>query len=484
MPTDSHTTADTLSRPLGELPSPLPLSPPVRTRGQAPINATIRPPGSKSLTNRALLLAALADGESTLHRPLLAADDAQRMMAALTTLGVTFDTSTPDTLRVRGTGGRWHNPAPKPPTIPETTLDLNNAGTATRFLAAAAMLADNPVVITGNERMRQRPICELTDALATLGAQIEHLDPQASPGCPPVRITPPLGGILTSTTLALGVTQSSQFISALLLVGGCFPTGLTLRLPDGVTSRSYVEMTLALLATLDAPAKSSADLSVIRVDRAVPPFTFEIEPDASGATCFHAAGAILPEATVRVLGPSVEDSLQGDAGFPGVLKKMGCSVIVGATKNGDPTTTTRGPREPNRLNPVMIDMADMPDAVLALAAVCAFTPGTTIIRGVRTLRVKETDRIEALRAELAKVGVVVTPNLQGDPDAMSITPPEGGVDCSQDCPPVAFDTYDDHRMAMSMALIGLRRPNVQINDPQCVAKTYPGFWAHLAELYR
>jgi len=121
---------------------------------------------------------------------------------------------------------------------------------------------------------------------------------------------------------------------------------------------------------------------------------------------------------------------------------------------------------------------------MALAAVCAFTPGTTIVRGVRTLRVKETDRIEALQVELAKVGVVVKPNLNNDPDALSITPPEGGIDCSPDCPPVIFDTYDDHRMAMSMALIALRRPNVNINDPQCVAKTYPGFWGHLGELYR
>ncbi|MFT5424944.1 MAG: 3-phosphoshikimate 1-carboxyvinyltransferase [Phycisphaerales bacterium] len=473
--------AETLSGPLADLPSPLPLAPPTRTRGQAPINATIRPPGSKSLTNRALLLAALADGESVLHRPLLAADDAQRMMAALTTLGVTFDTSTPNTLRIRGTGGRWHNPTPHPPSVPETVLDLNNAGTATRFLAAASMLADHPLVITGNERMRQRPIAELTEALASLGAQIEFLE---SPGCPPVRITPPIGGLLTTSTLTLGVTQSSQFISALLLVGGCLPAGLTLRLPDGVTSRSYVEMTLALLATLDAPAKSSADLSVIRVDRHVGPFTLEIEPDASGATCFHAAGAILPDATVRVIGPSAEDSLQGDAAFPGVLKQMGCSVITGATKNGDLTTTTRGPRSPDTLKPIMVDMADMPDAVMALAAVAAFTPGTTIVRGVRTLRVKETDRISALQAELAKVGVTVTPNLNDDPDALSITPPPDGIDCSPSCEPVTFDTYDDHRIAMSLSLIALRRPNVLINDPQCVAKTYPQYWAQFAELYR
>ena len=146
--------AETLSGPLADLPNPLPLTLPKRARGQAPIDATVRPPGSKSLTNRALLLAALAGGESTLRRPLLDADDAQRMLAALTLLGAAFDTSDPDALTVRGTGGRWPIPAPKPPAIPETVLDLNNAGTATRFLTAAALVADHPLVITGNERMR------------------------------------------------------------------------------------------------------------------------------------------------------------------------------------------------------------------------------------------------------------------------------------------------------------------------------------------
>ena len=478
--------AETLSGPLADLPNPLPLTPPKRARGQAPIDATVRPPGSKSITNRALLLAALAGGESTLRRPLLDADDAQRMLAALTQLGATFDTSDPDALAVRGTGGRWPIPAPKPPAIPETVLDLNNAGTATRFLTAAALVADHPLVITGNQRMRERPIAELTRALAELGAHVEHLE---SPDCPPIRITPPVGGILSSSTLTIGRTQSSQFISALLLVGGCLASGLTLRLPDGVTSSSYVHMTLALLAHLGAPARSAADLSVIRVDKPVPAFDLEIEPDASGATCFHAAGAILPgagdPATVRVIGPHPDDSLQGDAHFPRVLEQMGCALVHGATRQGDPVTTTRGP---DHLKPVMIDMADMPDAVMALAAVAAFTPGTTIVRGVRTLRVKETDRIEALRTELAKIGVTLTPDLNGDDDALSITPPHDGsrltLDLSEDAPPVAFDTYDDHRMAMSMALIALRRPNVSINDPGCVAKTYPTFWRDLAEIYR
>jgi 3-phosphoshikimate 1-carboxyvinyltransferase len=455
---------DILRRPLGELPDPLPI-PRVRTGpGVAPVRAVVRPPGSKSLTNRAFLLAGLAPGESTLRHPLLGADDAERMMAALRSLGcdVTVDD---EAVRVRGVSGRWRVP-------PEgVTLNLNNAGTATRFLCAAALASPGPVTIDGNARMRERPISELTELLERLGARVEHT---MDPSCPPVRITPPDGGVRVEGAVEIGQTQSSQFISALLLVAPFLPEGLTLRLVGDITSSSYIRMTVQLLEELGANIRTAEELRVIRVLPGMTAFDYDVEPDASGATYFWAAGALLPggEVGVRGLGDS---SFQGDAGFPDLLGRMGASV-----EESRDVVRCRGPQQ---LRPIMADMSDMPDAAMTLAACCAFAPGTSILRGVRTLRVKETDRIAATRIELAKIGVVVEENVAGDPDVMSITPPEGGVDCSPGCEAVRFDTYDDHRMAMSMALIGLRRPNCFINDPACVAKTYPTYFADLARLH-
>lgn len=477
-----------LGRALADLPDPLAVVPPVRERGRAPIDVSVRPPGSKSLTNRVLLLAALARGESTVRRGLLGADDAERMLTALAQLGARIDRSDEAALRITGVGGRWRTGSGgNGPGGVE--LNLNNAGTATRFLSAAALLADGPVTIDGNERMRQRPIGELGTALETLGARIEFL---GDAGCPPMRITPPEGNRPAVGVVELGPTQSSQFISALLLVAPMLPGGLTLKLTGGVTSASYVRMTVGLLGRLGVRVRASADLSVLQVSEAdggaIGWFDETVEPDASGATYWHAAGCLLRDATVRVVGlpgPGEEDgdgagSLQGDAAFPEVLTKLGAGVVSGWLKDGSPTVAVRGVRE---LRPVMVDMSDMPDAVMSLAACCAFAGGTSIVRGVRTLRVKETDRIEALRVELGKIGVEVTPTLNGDDDVLSITPPAGGVDCSAGVSRVEFDTYDDHRMAMSLALIGLRRPNVWIREPGCVAKTYPGYWADLAKLY-
>jgi len=458
----------TLRRPLAGLPDPLPIPRMIRGPGASPTHAVIRPPGSKSLTNRAFLLAGLAPGESTLRHPLLQADDAQRMMAALKALGCDV-TPSADAVTVRGVGGRW-NVGPE-----GVTVNLNNAGTATRFLCAAALASPGPITIDGNDRMRQRPISELTEMLARLGAAVEHT---IDPGCPPVRITPPKGGIRLTEALEIGQTQSSQFISALLLVAPFLPEGLTLRLVGDITSSSYVRMTVNLLERLGADIRTAEDLRVIRILPGFDAFTYDVEPDASGATYFWAAGALMPGAQVGVRGLG-DSSFQGDADFHELLARMGARITEESTDGAD-TVYSQGPQQ---LRPIMADMADMPDATMTLAVCCAFAPGTSILRGVRTLRVKETDRIAALRIELAKLGVTVTENLHGDDDVMSIDPPEGGVDRSPDCPPVHFDTYDDHRMAMSMALVALRRPNIFINDPACVAKTYPTYFGDLAKLY-
>ena len=465
------TDTQTLQLPLDQLPDPLPLPVWSHPRGWAPLDVTIRPPGSKSLTNRALLLAAMAPGNSTIHHPLLDADDAQRMIAAVETLGARIEQEG-HTLRVTGVQGPWTAPA-------GTTIDLHHSGTATRFITAAAALSDTPITITGSERIRQRPIDELTDALSQLGCSVQSLGALA---CPPITITPPAAFPSNHPVIEIGKTKSSQYISALLLIGTRLPTGITLRLTGEITSPSYIRMTIDQLDAIGARVQASDDLSVIRVHPGLTPFTMDIEPDASTASYWWGAGALLPDACIRVEGIGVpgtdsplRPSLQGDAPFPHLLEQMGCTLT-----NRGGSTACRGS---GSLRGILCDMSSMPDAVMTLAAIACFAKGTTIIRGVRTLRDKECDRIRALVTELAKVGVAVQDNLSGDPDALSITPPADGIDTSPDAEPVIFATYDDHRIAMSMALIALRRPNCSIADPACVAKSEPGYWRTLAQLF-
>jgi 3-phosphoshikimate 1-carboxyvinyltransferase len=468
---------DLLNLPLDALPDPLLIPPLAGAESRGEFMVAVRPPGSKSLTNRALLLAALADGQSTLAHALLEADDTERMIFALTQLGARIERQDESTLRIQGVGGRWRPRCGGPAAAP-LTLDLNNAGTATRFLAAAALLSPAPLTIDGNARMRERPIGQLIEPLRQLGASASYL---AAPGHPPVTIVPP-AGLGRGQRLEIPTTLSSQFISALLLIAPWLPGGLTIIMQGEVTSASYIHMTLGLLAQLGASVKSSEDLRVIRVGPSpggpgLAWFTCDIEPDASSATYFWAAAALFPGSSckVRGLGPG---SLQPDARFPDLLARMGAAVI---RDEDEPSITVRGPLG---LDPIMADLSMMPDAAMTLAAVACFATGRSILRGLRTLRVKETDRIAALERELTKIGVQVETSILGDRDALTISPPPGGIDASPAAPPVHFDTYDDHRMAMSLALIALKRPNTFIRNPRCVAKTYPGFWRDLAMLYR
>ncbi len=454
------------------LPDPLEVEP-----LPGPVRASIRPPGSKSMTNRAVLLAALARGESLITGALTDADDAERMLSAVEALGAQVDRSGGE-LRITGVDARWATGGRA------VRLDLNNAGTAVRFLTAASVLADAPVTIDGNERMRERPIGELVSALRGLGVSVAY---GGREGCPPVTVTPGDLGWL-GEDLELGVTSSGQFISALLMLGGCLPRGLTLRLRAPATSASYVRMTLEMLSRVGASVRTSADMRVMRVGpsswdrrseaRAFDAFRMQIEPDASGATYFWGAAALCAGTRVRVEGLGVS-SVQGDTAFCDVLARMG--AIVRTVGDNDDAFEVEGGE---RLLPVLADMGDMPDAAVTLAVLCAFADGASVLRGVRTLRVKECDRIAALAAELGKIGVQVEADAAGDPDAMTIVPPSGGIDCSATAPRVAFDTYGDHRMAMALALVGLRRPHVLIRDPACVGKTYPSFWQDLERLRR
>lgn len=476
--------AHILLRPLDQLPNPLPI-PPLPRGKRGLFNIALRTPGSKSLTNRALLLAALSKGESRIHAPLLEADDALRMRAALEQLGVSLKLES-DTLTVRGIAGTWPVPASG------LTLNLNNAGTATRFLAAAALLAENPLTIDGNARMRERPIGELCQILTQLGAQCTFLE---KPDCPPVRIAPLKTRKSPGKVLDIPTTQSSQFISALLLIAPWLEGGLTIRLTGEITSPTYIEMSVGLLQRAGALVKTSEDLRIIRVGTpagktpGLDAFEYDVEPDASSATYFWAAAAINPGSSAKLMGLS-HRSLQGDASFPSLLARMGAIVEQNPATQNTPLSAREEPDQrdhflmttgPGALEPIMADLSTMPDTAMTLAAVACFAPGMSILRGLRTLRVKETDRIEALRNELTKLNVKVDCPVMGDHDVMAITPPKGDMTLASSR--VEFDTYDDHRMAMSLAVIGLRRPNVFIKDPTCVAKTYPTFWQDLAKLY-
>lgn len=478
---------DPLRQPLERLPSVLAV-PVARVRRSGAV-FDVRPPGSKSLTNRALLLGALASGESTISNALIDGDDTRRMIEALRVLGaeIRSDPREPTVVRVWGLAGK-----PRSGTgggggggDGGARLNLGNAGTATRFLTAAAALADGPVTLDGNERMRQRPIGELGEALAQLGCGVEYLE---APGSPPLRITPAPRAHAPDRTVQLGETASSQFVSALLMAGVFMPGGLTVKVTGEVTSPSYIRMTMWLLARLGAVVQSSDDLRVVRVRGVgkdvcgLASFKYEVEPDASGATYFLGAAALLPGVTCRVLGLS-HTSVQGDAKFASLLARMGAVTQHETSGNGGPRSDAFiGVTGAGAIEPILADMSDMPDAAMTLAAVACFANGTSILRGLRTLRVKETDRIEAMRKELTKLGVRIENPVSGDDGAMTITPPEGGIDCSANAPRVEFDTYDDHRMAMSLSLIALRRPNTLIRNPRCVEKTYPAYWRDLADL--
>lgn len=460
---------------MGALLDPLPVPTLASLRATPAFDVSMRPPGSKSLTNRALLLAALSGGHSELRGALTDAVDTRVMVRALAQLGAGVEVRG-SSIHVEGVGGRW-----KPPASDEVRLDLENAGTAVRFLAAASVFSPVPVVIDGNERMRERPIGELARAIGDLGARVEAL---GRPGCVPIRIVPaatlPDRGEVSFESL-----PSSQFVSAVLLVGAFLPGGVSVEIEGEATSASYVRMTLGLLDHFGVAVRSSADWRVLRVaghhgalDGGI---SLDIEPDASGASVFWAAAAATPGARVAIEG--VDDlGLQGDLAFPSVLTRMGATVRSVSAEEGPrgPSLSVRGGES---VNAVMADMRDMPDAAMALVVLASLARGGSMIRGLHTLRVKETDRLHALKTELAKVGVRVELDVQGEAGAVRVEPPSGGIDRSASVPAVVFETYDDHRMAMALSLIGLHRPNVSIADPKCVAKTYPGFWADLARLY-
>jgi 3-phosphoshikimate 1-carboxyvinyltransferase len=415
------------------------------TPATRPIRGTIRPPGSKSITNRALICAALADGVSTLSGAL-DSEDTRVMIDSLARLGIRVDSADGGrTLQVHGCGGR----------VPADLADLYiaNSGTSVRFLTALVSLGHGTYRLDGTPRMRQRPIQDLLDGLGQLGVSAVS---ETASGCPPVVVQ--ANGLRGGAARVRG-DVSSQFLSALLLAAPYADEAITLTLDGQLVSTPYVEMTLAIMRAFGVSA-DAADPSRFTVpQRHYTTIDYAIEPDASAASYFFAAAAITGgEVTVKGLG---RESLQGDMRFCDCLERMGCEVRY----QRDQTTVSGRP-----LFGIEVNMNAISDTVQTLAAVALFAQGPTTISGVGHIRHKETDRIGNLAIELRKVGATVDEL----PDGLRITPAAlRGAE---------IETYDDHRMAMSLSLVGLRVPGIVILDPRCIEKTYPGFFTDMSAL--
>ena len=415
-------------------------------RPKGPVDGTIRLPGSKSITNRALLCATLAGGTSTLTGALRA-EDTQVMIECLQCLGGSFSVEE-DSIRVVGTGGRLR--------ASKGRIDAGASGTTARFLTAAVTLADGPSVVDGTPRMRRRPIGELVAALRALGADVEA----AGAGeYPPVRVG---GGGLPGGHAVIDARRSSQFVSAVALAAPYADRDVSLDFLDGVlVSRPYVESTAAVMNAFGAHIELAA--TGLEVQRGgYQPRTFPIEPDASAAA-YPLVAAAITGGKVRVPGFASE-SRQADLGILDVLTAMGCRVT-----RADSVLTLEGP--PEGLRGVVVDMGSMPDAVLAVAVAAAFASGPTRITNIANLRIKESDRLAALETELRKLGA----HTEAGSDWLTVR--------SRAVLGAEIETYDDHRMAMAFSLAGLVLPGVVIRDPACVAKTWPGFFEDMEGLW-
>lgn len=413
-------------------------------------SGTVALPGSKSISNRALLLAAQSRGTTTL-RGLLDADDTRMMLGALHTLGVAVETEGEEAI-VHGSGGRFP--------VKTAKLLLGNAGTAMRPLTAALAFAGGSYELDGVARMRERPIGDLVDALNALGARIRYL---GAPGYPPLAIEPavPAGG--GGVTVKGDV--SSQFVSSLLMAAPLMAPaeGLEIHVPGALISEPYVTLTLRLMSRFGVDVAREGQVFRVPAGAYTSPGTFVVEGDASGASYFLALG-VIAGGPVRVTGVG-KASVQGDIAFARVLEAAGGHVTWGddwiEARGGDP------------LHAFDVDCTDIPDAAMTGAIVACFARGRSVLRGIGSWRVKETDRIAAMATELRKLGAEV----------------EKGADFLAVQGPVAWreaeiDTYDDHRIAMCFSLAAASGKRIGIRDPDCVAKTFPDYFDRLATLNR
>ena len=420
----------------------------------APPDATIEIPGSKSLTNRALILAALADGESILHGAL-ASEDTLVMRDSLLKLGMDVQADgNGETIRVRGQGGKI--------SAHGANLFVGNSGTSVRFLTALCGLGQGRFTLDGVARMRQRPQQDLLDALGDLGvtAFAENHD-----GCPPLVVEG--SGRLRGGRANLRAEASSQFLTALLLIAPYAESDVSLQV-EGALRPFYIEITRRMMAQWGVTSQAGENnvFHVAAGRKYAPQSAYAIEPDASSASYFFAAAALTGgRVTVPGLGP---DALQGDVRFATeVLAAMGCTVTC---ENN--AITVAGPQG-GGLHGIERDMSAISDTALTLAALAPFADSPTTVRNIAHSRLQECDRIAAVCTELRRLGVGV----DEFPDGFTIYP-------AAQIRPATVQTYHDHRVAMSFALIGLRVPGVVIDNPACVAKTFPDYWQRLERLRR
>lgn len=418
------------------------------------VSGHIHLPGSKSLSNRALLLAALSKGQTTLSN-LLDSDDIRHMLNALSSLGVQFELSENNTrCVVQGLGGKFTYSK-------HLSLFLGNAGTAMRPLCAALAFSDVDCELTGEPRMEERPIGDLANELIQAGADITYLKNE---GFPPIAIK---RADISQDTFEIDGSVSSQFLTALLMAAPLLAKEVsskrvTIHIKGSLVSKPYIDITLDCMAKFGVEVENDDYKTfVINAHSYIAPEHFLVEGDASSASYFLAAGAI-KGGEVRVSGIG-RKSIQGDIGFADVLEKMGAKV----SWEDDSITVSAG-----ELTAVDMDMNHIPDAAMTIATSALFAKGTTTIRNIYNWRVKETDRLYAMATELRKVGAIVT---EGE-DFIEITPPAKILHAQ-------IDTYNDHRMAMCFALVALDdHCGVTINDPKCTAKTFPDFFEKFSQV--
>jgi len=446
-----------LRLPLDQLPDPLPIAP-----LPGPFRARIDVPGSKSITNRAYVCAALAEGTSHIRRPLRSAD-CDHLLTALETLGASVRWVGDDVL-ITGVSGRFPRGG---------EVYLGDGGTPTRFMIAASCLAEKPVVVDGSARMRERPVAEGVDLLRQLGASIEYIEED---GRLPVRIAPSVG--FRGGELMISRTASGQFVSAVMLIAPSLAGGVRMHFVELPTSAQYVRLTLGMMdpgwgMLVEHGAAEATVWPSIRLPEATrPAMDYAIEPDASSSAYWSATAAIIGNSCYET--SLTLDTMQPDIAIPRALVRRGCILEETCCTTGVPRAATSLLRSPASLPGFdALDASQFPDGAMVLAVVAARATSPSHITGLGTLRVKETDRIAALATELRRVGCTIV----ATDESITIDPSTAHDD------DVVIETYDDHRMAMAFAVLGLERGGISIADPAVVAKSYPTFWRDLATLH-
>jgi 3-phosphoshikimate 1-carboxyvinyltransferase len=412
------------------------------------INANLNLPGSKSIANRVLLMAAIAHGTSVIHNVPDVSEDVRLMLDAIQKLGVRVNkigesaNSGSSSYEIEGCGGEFR--------VKEAEVFCGNSGTTIRFLGAMLALMPGKYCLTGIERMKERPIGDLVSALELLGAKVGYLEKD---GFPPLQTSPYKDKFVG--TVSISGKLSSQYLTGLLMALPILQRDMKVHIVDELISKPYVDITTALLTKFGCRVDNRGNDYIIHGGRGLRAIEYTVEPDASSASYFLAMGAL--DGKVRVYNLS-NSSLQGDKRFAQVLGQMGAKV--------DYMQNSIMVRQQGNLKPVSLDMQNMPDVAMTIATMALFADGTSTISGIKSWKVKETDRLQAMYNELTKLGakVIITD------DSIQITPPQK---LNKN---VAIDTYNDHRMAMCFSLLAAYGESVTINDYECVGKTFANYF--------